>query len=48
MGIVKQFFGSRPTTKIDVFLAAGAAVMAVVHFVDVKKQYQTEQEENEA
>lgn len=36
-------FGKRPTTKIDVYLAAGAAAMAFIHFVDVKKQYKTEQ-----
>lgn len=36
-------FGKRPTTKMDVYLAAGAAVMAVAHFIDVKKQYKTEQ-----
>lgn len=36
-------FGKRATTKVDVYLAAGAAVMAVLHFVDVKKQYKSEQ-----
>lgn len=36
-------FGARPTTKMDVYLAAGAAVMAVAHFIDVKKTYKSEQ-----
>lgn len=40
-------FGNRPTTKVDVYLAAGAAVMAAIHFIDVKRQYKTEQEEKE-
>lgn len=45
--ILKQIFGSRPTTKIDVYLAAGAAAMALINFASVKMQYNTEQNENE-
>jgi hypothetical protein len=45
--MIKQFFGNRPTTKMDIYLAAGAAVMAAIHFVSVKQQYKTEQEEKE-
>lgn len=43
--MLKQLFGTRPTTKMDVILAAGAAVMAVANFISIKKQYQTEQED---
>jgi len=39
----KHLFGNRPTTKLDVYLAAGAAVIAVIHFFDVKQQRKTEQ-----
>lgn len=41
--MIRQFFGNRPTTKWDVYLAAGAAAMAVIHYFDVKNQYKTEQ-----
>lgn len=44
--MLRQLLGSRPTTKMDVYLAAGAAVMAVAHFFSVKNQYHTEQDDN--
>lgn len=47
MGFIKNLMGSRPTTKSDVVLAAGAAVMAVWKAADVFNQYKTEQEEKE-
>lgn len=46
MGMFKGLFGSRPTTKSDVVLAAGAAVMAVWKAVDVFNQYKAEQATN--
>jgi hypothetical protein len=42
MGMFKGLFGSRPTTKSDVVLAAGAAVMAVWKAADVLNQYKKE------
>lgn len=45
MGMIKGLFGNRPTTRVDIILAAGAAVIAVVHFFDVKHQYKTENDE---
>lgn len=44
--MLRQLFGNRPTTKLDVYLAAGAAVMAAIHFVGVKQQFKSEQEDN--
>ena len=38
----KGLFGQRPTTKSDVVLAAGAAVMAVWEAFDVFNQYKAE------
>ena len=40
--MIKQIFGSRPTTKLDVYLAAGAAVIAAINFIGVKQQYTEE------
>lgn len=45
--MLKQIFGSRPATRIDVILAAGAAVMAVVNFINVRHEYKSEQDNNE-
>lgn len=42
--MLKQIFGSRPTTKFDVYLTAGAAVMAVLKAFDVHRQYKSEQD----
>lgn len=42
--MLKQLFGSRPTTRMDVYLAAGAAVMAVINAISVRQQYNTEQD----
>jgi len=39
---LKDLFGARPTTKSDVVLAAGAAVMAVWKAFDVFNQYKNE------
>lgn len=39
----KTLFGKRPTTKSDVILAAGAAVMAVWKAFDVFNEYKSEQ-----
>ena len=46
--MLKQLFGTRPTTKADVYLAAGAAVIAVVKFFDTRHQYKQEQLEKES
>lgn len=43
----KQLFGSRPTTKWDVYLAAGAAAMALIKAIDVHNQYKKEHSINE-
>lgn len=44
----KRLFGVRPTNKVDVYLAAGAAVMAVIGFFGTLQEYKEEQEkENE-
>lgn len=45
--MLKSIFGTRPATRVDVVLAAGAAVMAVINFINIKQQYKTEQEEEE-
>ena len=42
--MLKQIFGSRPATRIDVLLAAGAAVMAVINFANVRHEYKTQQD----
>lgn len=42
----KRLFGVRPTNKVDVYLAAGAAVMAVIGFFGTLQEYKSEQEEN--
>lgn len=44
--MLKQLFGKRPTSKADVILAGAAVVIAAVKFIDVKKQYKTEQDQN--
>lgn len=41
--MLKNLFGKRPTTKSDVILAAGAAVMAVWKAFDVFNEYKAEQ-----
>ena len=45
--MLKQFFGKRPTTRGDVILAAGAAVMAVFKAFDVYNGYKSETKNNE-
>lgn len=43
--MLKQIFGKRATTKADVILAGAAVIIAAVKFIDVKKQYSTEQDQ---
>jgi hypothetical protein len=42
--MLKGIFGSRPANKIDVLLAAGAAVMAVTAFFNTFHEFKTEQD----
>lgn len=46
--MLKQIFGSRPTTRTDVGLAVGAVVFAIFKAVDTVNQYKKEQKENES
>lgn len=43
--MLKQIFGSRPTTKFDVIFAVGAALLAIGKAVDTHHTYKSEQEE---
>lgn len=43
----RKLFGVRPTNKLDVYLAAGAAVMAIAAFFGTLQEYKSEQEEKE-
>lgn len=45
--MLKQFFGNRRTTRIDVLVGIGGAVLAVIHAVGVTQQYKSEQPEND-
>lgn len=45
--MMKQIFGKRPTTKMDVVIAFGAAIFAAAGAVDRLKQYKSEQETTE-
>lgn len=42
--MLKGIFGSRPANKIDVFLAAGAAVMALAGLINTYSEYKSEQD----
>ena len=42
--MLKQFFGNRPTTKVDCYLGVAAAVLAVIKAFDTIHQYKSEQE----
>lgn len=41
----KKLFGVRPTNKTDVYLAAGAAVMALIAFISTLNEYKSDQDE---
>lgn len=41
-GLFKSFFGKRPTTKGDVIVAIGAAVLAAFKAGDVYREYKAE------
>lgn len=41
--MLKGIFGSRPANKMDIVLAAGAAVMAVVGLLNTVHEYKSEQ-----
>lgn len=43
--MLKDLFGKRATTRVDIVLAFGAAIMAAVKAVDVLNTYKTEQQE---
>lgn len=45
--MLKAIFGQRPTNKVDVILAAGTAVMAVVGALSTYREYKTEQDKKE-
>lgn len=40
----KRLFGVRPTNKIDVYVAAGTAIIAVFGFFGTLQEYKSEQE----
>lgn len=42
MSIIKSMFGKRPTTKGDVIVAIGAAVLAAFKAGDVYREYKAE------
>lgn len=41
-GFIKGFFGKRPTTKGDVIVAVGAALLAALKAGDVYREYKAE------
>ena len=45
--MLKGIFGSRPANKVDIILAAGAAVMAVAGFFNTYHEYKAAQAEKE-
>jgi hypothetical protein len=45
--MLKGIFGSRPANKMDVFLAAGAAVMALVGLANTIQEYKSAEAEKE-
>jgi len=47
MSLLKQIFGSRPTTKVDVAIGVGAAIFGVLKAADTIHQYKKEQEEEQ-
>lgn len=47
MSLIKSMFGKRPTTKGDVIVAVGAAIIAVFKAVDVHREYKAEQADNQ-
>ena len=44
--MLKQIFGSRPTTRIDVVLGYAAAAMAVISAINIHHQFNNESEED--
>lgn len=43
----KKLFGVRPTNKVDVYIAAGTALLAIAGFFGTLNEYKTEQESSE-
>jgi hypothetical protein len=45
--MLKAIFGNRPANKTDVFLAAGAAVMALIGLANTYQEYKSAEAEKE-
>lgn len=43
----KRLFGVRPTNKVDVYMSAGTAVLAIIGFFGVLHEYKSEQKSSE-